>query len=39
MIAKWLMGERFVITTPLAKRATLKMHAPRRNSLALVSFG
>jgi hypothetical protein len=33
MIAKWLMGELFVITTPPAKHAQLWMLAPKRNSL------
>jgi hypothetical protein len=37
MIAKWLMGELFVITTPPAKRATLKILAHKRNSPKLVS--
>jgi hypothetical protein len=38
MIAKWLMGEQFVITTPLAKRVPLSMLALKRNNLELVNF-
>jgi hypothetical protein len=37
MIAKWLMGEPFVTTTPLAKRASLRILALKRNNLELVS--
>jgi hypothetical protein len=38
MIAKWLMGEQFVTTTPQAKRVPLSMLAPKRSSQELVNF-
>jgi hypothetical protein len=38
MIAKWPMDERFVITTPLAKREPHSMLAPKRSNQELVSF-
>jgi hypothetical protein len=38
MIAKWPMGELFVITTPQAKRVPLKMHALKSCSQELENF-
>jgi hypothetical protein len=38
MIAKWPMGELFVITTPLAKRVPLSMLALKRSNPELVNF-
>jgi hypothetical protein len=39
MIAKWPMGELFVITTPQAKRVQLRILARKKNSLESENFG
>jgi hypothetical protein len=38
MIARWPMGERFVITTPPVKRVQRKILAPKRSSQELENF-
>jgi hypothetical protein len=38
MIAKWLTDERFVTTTPLAKRVQLRILALKKNSRESENF-